>query len=238
LDANLPGHDSFIILDYIKNNPDIAKAIIVMMGTTSSRIDATPWLKVGISAHLSKPIKPAELNNKIAEVLGLAATLPKPVEAEVPPPEITEPRVSQKQSRPKTYRILIAEDNLVNQKVAIYMLEKQGHSVMGVTNGEEALAALEKGNFELILMDVQMPKMDGYRATQLIRQKEKETSLHIPIIAMTAHAMKGDREKCLRAGMDEYISKPLNVKQLADTIARVMNNEGQSHEELSDTGGN
>jgi CheY-like chemotaxis protein len=81
-------------------------------------------------------------------------------------------------------------------------------------------------------MDVQMPKMDGFKATQLIRQKEKETGLHIPIIAMTAHAMKGDRERCLRAGMDEYVSKPLNGKQLADTIAQVMNNEVQGHEEL------
>jgi len=230
LDANLPGHDSFIILDYIKNNPDITKTIIMMMSTTSNRIDATPWLKVGISVHLSKPIKPIELNNKIFQVLGLAATFPKPAEA--PVPVIAEPVAPQVEQRPTTYRILIAEDNLVNQKVAIYMLEKQGHSVTGVMNGEETLAALEKGNFELILMDVQMPKMDGYKATQLIRQKEKETGLHIPIIAMTAHAMKGDREKCLRAGMDEYISKPLNARQLADTIVRAMNNEAQGHEEL------
>jgi CheY-like chemotaxis protein len=120
------------------------------------------------------------------------------------------------------YRILIAEDNLVNQRVAIYMLEKQGHQVAGAMNGEEALAAMERENFELVLMDVQMPKMDGFQATRLIRAKEKETGLHIPIIAMTAHAMKGDREKCLDVGMDDYIAKPLNVKQLSETIARVM----------------
>jgi len=234
LDADLPGHDSFIILDYIKNNPDIAKTIIMMMGTTSNRVDATPWIKVGISVHLSKPIRPTELNNKIALVLGLAALFPKSAEEKAPAPVIAEPLASQGHQRPTTYRILIAEDNLVNQKVAIYMLEKQGHSVTGVINGEETLSALEKGNFELILMDVQMPKMDGYKATQLIRQKEKETGLHIPIIAMTAHAMKGDREKCLRAGMDEYISKPLNVKQLADTIARVMNNDAAGHQELKE----
>jgi two-component system sensor histidine kinase/response regulator len=89
-------------------------------------------------------------------------------------------------------------------------------------NGEEALAAIERENFELILMDVQMPKMDGFQATRLIRAKEAETGLHLPIIAMTAHAMKGDREKCLAVGMDDYIAKPLNVKQLSETIGRVM----------------
>jgi PAS domain S-box-containing protein len=213
LDANLPGHDSFIILDYIKNNPDIAASIIMMMSSTSSRIDATPWLKLGISSHLGKPIKPSELKNNIHRVLGLA---PKPAE---PVPVVPEPAVAKQRL---TYRILIAEDNLVNQRVAIYMLEKQGHQVTGVMNGQEALDALEKGNFELILMDVQMPKMDGFKATQHIRQKEQESGLHIPIIAMTAHAMKGDREKCLEAGMDEYLSKPLNAKQLTETIARVM----------------
>jgi signal transduction histidine kinase/DNA-binding response OmpR family regulator len=215
LDANLPGHDSFFILDYIKDNPEIAKSVIIMMGSTGNRIDASPWLKVGISAHLGKPIKPSELRNNILKVLGLAA--PQAEQASTGPETAATVR--------QTYRILIAEDNLVNQRVAIYMLEKQGHQVTGVMNGEEALDALEKGNFEAILMDVQMPKMDGVKATQLIRQREKETGLHIPIIAMTAHAMKGDREKCLEAGMDEYISKPLNAKHLGETISRVMSQQ-------------
>lgn len=213
LDANLPGHDSFIIMDYIKDNPELARSIIMMMSSSSNRLDASPWLKVGISAHLGKPVKPSELKNSMLSVLGLA---PKPLEptAEGPEPGALPVR--------RAYRILIAEDNLVNQRVAIYMLEKQGHQVTGTMNGEEALAAMEKENFELILMDVQMPKMDGFQATQMIRAKEKETGFHLPIIAMTAHAMKGDREKCLAIGMDDYISKPLNVKQLSETIARVM----------------
>ena len=213
LDANLPGHDSFVILDYIKDNPELARSIIMMMSSSSNRVDASPWLKVGISAHLGKPIKPSELKNSILNVLGLA---PKPLEPIVQGPEPGALPVRH------AYRILIAEDNLVNQRVAIYMLEKQGHQVTGAMNGEEALAALEKENFELILMDVQMPKMDGFQATRLIRDKEKETGLHLPVIAMTAHAMKGDREKCLAVGMDDYIAKPLNVKQLSETIARVM----------------
>jgi len=213
LDANLPGHDSFIILDYLKDNPELSKSIIMMMSKTNNRMDATPWLKVGINSHLGKPINPSELKAAILSVLGMA---PKTKEQTVQGFEQANTPGRQ------TYRILIAEDNLVNQKVALYMLEKQGHQVTGVINGEEALKALEKGNFELILMDVQMPKMDGFKATRLIRAKEKETGLHIPIIAMTAHAMKGDRERCLEVGMDEYITKPLNAKQLAETIAQTM----------------
>jgi PAS domain S-box-containing protein len=219
LDANLPGHDSFMILDYIKNHPDIAKSAVVMMSSANSRIEATPWIKLGIPAYLNKPIKPSELKKVLLEVLGIAP------QTQEPPP--SEPKPAEPTSR-QTYRILIAEDNLVNQRVAIYMLEKQGHQVTGVMNGEEAMEALEKGNFELVLMDIQMPRMDGFQATTLIRQKEQKTGEHIPIIAMTAHAMKGDREKCLEKGMDDYISKPLNAKQLTDTIARVMNPAGSS----------
>jgi PAS domain S-box-containing protein len=213
LDGSLPGHDSFIMLDYIKDNPEIAQSIIMMMSSTSNRVDASPWLRVGISAHLSKPIKSRDLAKKLLEVLGQAVQ-----PSDQPPPADDHSVAAFRQ----TYRILIAEDNLVNQRVAIYMLEKQGHQVQGVMNGEEAMAALEKGNFELVLMDVQMPKMDGMKATKLIRLKEKATGLHIPIVAMTAHAMTGDREKCLEAGMDDYVSKPLNAKQLSDAIVRVM----------------
>jgi len=213
LDANLPGHDSFLIMDYIKDSPELASSIIMMMNSSSNRIDASPWLKVGISGHIGKPVKPSDLKNGILNVLGLA---PKPPEPDVPGKEPAAVPVRH------AYRILIAEDNLVNQRVAIYMLEKQGHQVTGVMNGEEALAALEKENFELILMDVQMPKMDGFQTTRLIRAREMQTGLHLPIIAMTAHAMKEDREKCLAVGMDDYIAKPLNVKLLSETISRVM----------------
>jgi PAS domain S-box-containing protein len=213
LDGSLPGHDSFVMLDYVKDNPEIAPSIIMMMSSTSNRVDTSPWLRVGISAHLSKPVKAGELAKKLLEVLGQTVE-----PSDQGPPAQDRPAAALRQ----TYRILIAEDNLVNQRVAIYMLEKQGHQVQGVSNGEEALAALEKGNFELVLMDVQMPKMDGINATRHIRLKEKATGLHIPIVAMTAHAMKGDREKCLEAGMDDYVSKPLNAKQLSETVLRVM----------------
>jgi len=122
----------------------------------------------------------------------------------------------------RAYRVLIAEDNIVNQRVAIYMMEKQGHHVSYVQNGEEVLDAMEKNIFDLILMDVQMPLMDGLKATELIRKKERATGAHIPIVAMTAHAMKGDRERCLAAGMDDYVAKPLNAADLSQAIERAI----------------
>jgi CheY-like chemotaxis protein len=112
----------------------------------------------------------------------------------------------------------VVEDNLVNQKLVVHMLQKRGHLVEYVNNGKEALAALEEGSFDLVLMDIQMPEMDGLEATKAICQKEKETDKHIPIIAMTAHAMKGDRERCLEAGMDNYVSKPIRTEELFEVI--------------------
>jgi CheY-like chemotaxis protein len=114
--------------------------------------------------------------------------------------------------------ILLAEDNLVNQKVACKLLERRGHDVTVVNNGAEALSALEQRAFDLILMDVQMPEMDGLEATRQIRGRERSTGIHVPILAMTAHAMKGDKERCLAAGMDGYISKPIHVQSLMQTI--------------------
>ena len=114
--------------------------------------------------------------------------------------------------------ILLAEDNLVNQKVACKLLERRGHDVTVVNNGAEALSALEQRAFDLILMDVQMPEMDGLEATRQIRGRERSTGIHVPILAMTAHAMKGDKERCLAAGMDGYISKPIQVQNLMQTI--------------------
>jgi CheY-like chemotaxis protein len=112
----------------------------------------------------------------------------------------------------------LAEDNAVNQKLAVRLLEKEGHRVTVANDGREAIAAIERESFDLILMDVQMPQMNGYEATAAIRERERAVGGHIPIIAMTAHAMKGDRERCLEAGMDSYVSKPIKTKDLFDAI--------------------
>ena len=118
-------------------------------------------------------------------------------------------------------RILLAEDNPVNQRVALHVLKKAGHAPLAVGNGREALAALEREAFDLVLMDVQMPEMDGFEATRAIREQEIQTGRHLPIVAMTAHAMKGDRERCLDAGMDEYVSKPIQKGDLFRAIQAV-----------------
>jgi CheY-like chemotaxis protein len=118
--------------------------------------------------------------------------------------------------------ILLAEDNLINQKVGCRLLEKQGHRVVVANNGKEALQILEKQSFDLVLMDVQMPEMDGLKTTGFIRKKEKKLGGHIPIIAMTAHAVKGDRERCLKAGMDDYVSKPLQPEKMLETIDKTV----------------
>src|SRR6202022_1826283 len=119
-------------------------------------------------------------------------------------------------------QILLVEDNAVNRVLAVRLLEKRGHTVAVAGNGKEALAALEKQAFDLVLMDVQMPEMDGFEATAALREKEKTTGIHLPIIAMTAHAMKGDRERCLAAGMDGYLSKPFQTEELFEAIEKTL----------------
>ena len=220
VDAYLPDMESFIIQDYLRDNRGLAKSTVIMLSTNNNQEDAKPWQKLGISNFLPKPVKPQNLYKVLAKVLGLSFREEKPAPS---------PKPSVESVSGKGYRILVAEDNIVNQKLAFYILEKQGHLVTGVNNGQEALAALEKGIFDVILMDVQMPVMNGFEATAAIRQKEKESGSHIPIIAMTAHAMDSDREKCLQAGMDDYISKPLKADRLLNMIEQVVTKAKQSH---------
>ena len=124
------------------------------------------------------------------------------------------------QKKKKQLRILLAEDNAINQKIACHVLEKQGHHVTVAADGCQALSALDQAHFDVVLMDVQMPEMDGFETTDAIRTRERGTGVHLPIIAMTAHAMKGDRERCIAAGMDSYISKPLGIKELIELLEK------------------
>ncbi len=212
IDPYLPGSDSFILMDYLKQNPQAVKTAIIMLGSKSSRGDASPWIKMGVSNYLAKPVKSSQLLEALNSITGNS----RPAEAQK-----EKAPVLKVQSRNR-YRILVVEDNAVNRKVAFHILEKQGHQVVEVENGKEALAALERHIFDLILMDVQMPVMDGFEATAAIRNKEKTSGAHIPIIALTAHAMKGDRERCLQAGMDDYICKPLDPKEVFLKIDETM----------------
>lgn len=212
MDMHMPQMDGFTLAQKIKDRINPAPVMIVLTSVGSPG-DAAFCRKVGISAYLNKPIKQSDLLDAILLSLG---TKPYPREDR---PLIT--RHAIREFREK-YSILLAEDNIINQKVAVNLLEKMGHHVKAVTTGEDVLKALEKQRFDLIFMDVQMPKMDGLTATRKIREKEKKTKSHVPIIAMTAHALKGDREKCLAAGMDDYVAKPLKVEELEEVIARVM----------------
>jgi len=209
IDSHMPKMDGFTLAEKIKINPNLAGASIVMLTSAGVRGDAARCQKLGISAYLTKPIKQSELLDAIMLVLGTAPKRKEKV------PLITRHIVRESRQR---FRILLAEDNVINQKVAVHVLENKGHKVSVANNGQEVLRALSKDRFDLILMDVQMPKMDGFEATASIREKEIKTGFHIPIIAMTAHALKGDRERCLDAGMDDYIAKPLRAEELIKKI--------------------
>jgi CheY-like chemotaxis protein len=170
--------------------------------------------EIGFAAYLTKPVKSSQLYDCLALAIGSKSSTPGTPSI----PIITKHSVVE--ARKQKIRLLLAEDNITNQKVALKILEKAGYRAEAVFNGLEALTALEKNRYDLILMDVQMPEMDGFETTAAIRRKEKEKGGHIPIVAMTAHAMKGDRERCLEAGMDDYLSKPIQPKELIEMIER------------------
>jgi signal transduction histidine kinase/CheY-like chemotaxis protein len=206
LDSQMPDMDGFTFARHVKSDPRFKGAIIMMLTSGGERGDASRCRDLRISAYLVKPIQQTELLEAILTVLG------HKTEASGQRPGLVT-RHSLREDR-RHLRILLAEDNPVNQMVASRLLEKMGHTVMVVGNGREAVMMLEKQEFGLVLMDVQMPEMDGFETTRVIREKEAATGKHIPIIAMTAHAMKGDRERCLAAGMDGYIAKPIRPAEL------------------------
>jgi two-component system sensor histidine kinase/response regulator len=213
-DVNMPTMDGFDLVEKIKHDPDLAGPTIMMLSSTGERGDAARCRDLGISAYLTKPVGQASLLAAITTVLG--RTEPETVEA---------PLVTRHMLRelPRRLRILLAEDNAVNQMIVIRMLEKWGHTVVVVGNGRDAVAAVIQPDavaFDLILMDVQMPEMDGYEATARIRAAEQGRGGHVPIIALTAYAMKGDSDKCLAAGMDGYLTKPIKADELLEAMGK------------------
>jgi two-component system, sensor histidine kinase and response regulator len=218
LDGQMPEMDGFTLAEIIYKDPSLVGATIMMLTSAGHVGDAARCRELGISAYLVKPVRQGELLEAICALLQKA------------PQEKQERLVTKHTLREDRNhaRILLAEDNVVNQKLALRLLEKRGFAVTVAGDGRAVLAELEKGTFDVILMDVQMPEMDGFEATAAIRAKEKSTGGHIPIVAMTAHALKGDQERCLAAGMDGYVSKPIRTNELFTTIEGLMGEKRSS----------
>jgi two-component system sensor histidine kinase/response regulator len=210
-DGHMPDVDGFTLAEWIKQDPSVTGPVIMMLTSGDRHGDVARCEKLHISAYLLKPAKQSEMFDAI--VLATTGAVGGQQTAEAPAPPTPTLR---------SLRILLAEDSLVNQKLAVGLLERQGHKVSIANNGKEAVTLATKEPFDLILMDVQMPEIDGMEATALIRAHERKTKGHLPIIAMTAHAMKGDRETCLAAGMDGYVSKPIRAVKLFETIDDVL----------------
>jgi PAS domain S-box-containing protein len=215
-DAMMPGMDGFMLVEELRKEPSLAPRTIMMLTSADRQTDAARCRRLGMAAYLVKPVKADELQIAISAAMSGALREKRSASpsAQGATAASGEPQTSHR------LRILLAEDNPVNQRVALHILQKAEHSVVAVGNGREALEALAREEFDVVLMDVQMPKMDGFEATNAIRSKEQITGRRVPIIAMTAHAMQGDRERCLEAGMDEYVSKPVRAAELLRIIQK------------------
>ena len=216
LDINLEGKmDGFDVAEYIKQDKDLADTNIIVITMSQQVSDRERFAGLGIHQYFSKPFSQSDLLDSIQNTLSSLKNINyKAIK-------------SSNQSSPpasdntNTYKILLAEDNLINQEVAAGMLNKKGHTVVIANNGAEAAAIYNKEVFDLVLMDVQMPLLNGYLATARIRDIESVTGHYTPVIGLTANAMKGDREKCIEAGMDDYLSKPVKLNDLLSAINRI-----------------
>ncbi len=214
-DVHMPEMDGFELVSRIHDTPELAQPVILMLTSGDRGDDIARCRKLAISSYLTKPVRRAELRTAIVAALGREAP-----RQDLAVRMLNATSDGPPKSRGVSCRILLTEDNLVNQRVAVRILEKAGHVVMVAKNGKAALRLLEEQTFDLILMDVQMPEMGGFEATALIREMEHLTGRHMPIIAMTAHAMAGDRERCLDAGMDDYLAKPVAAHTLLEMVAQ------------------
>jgi signal transduction histidine kinase/CheY-like chemotaxis protein len=228
-DLRMPKVDGFAIVEQIRHRPELSTAIIMMMTSAGHPGDAARCQELGVAAYLLKPIRQSELREAIARVLGAIAE-------EGAIPLVTRFCLQHAREPAAFLRVLVAEDNPVNQRLAVRLLEKRGHRVEVVANGREVLQALDKQRFDLVLMDVQMPEMDGVEATAAIRKKEKGSGWHTPIVALTANAMKGDREKYLANGMDGYLAKPIRPLELDELLVRHLARQTESASMPSTTG--
>jgi two-component system sensor histidine kinase/response regulator len=225
VDGSLPAEGGFRLVEELRSQwADQVRHVVLLIHSGDRSADASRAERIGADACLTKPVSPSELFDVLAGLLHLRPVVP------IPPPEIP----AGKLSPVKGLRILLVEDSVYNQKLAVGLLEKQGHVVSVAGNGAEAIARLQEGPHDLVLMDVQMPDVDGLEATRRIRAGERLTGEHIPIIAMTAQALQGDREKCLESGMDDYLTKPVRARELQDRITQVLARLAAWKEQLAD----
>ncbi len=206
-DAHMPDVDGFTLVEEIRRDPSLGSTVVMMLTSGDRPEDMARCDQLGIAAYLLKPIKQSELLEAIELALGITVTASK-----------RPPSDQRQRRRVGPLHILLVEDSLINQKLAVALLESEGHRVTVAHNGRQAIDALDNGGFDLVVMDVQMPEMDGLEATARIRAKQRQTASHTPILAMTAYALKGDRQRCLEAGMDGYIAKPIRADELFDAI--------------------
>jgi len=221
LDASMPDVDGIAVARQVRRDPGLRHTPIIMLTSADNQGAASQYPDLNVNAFLRKPVRQTDLFDAILHTL----------HKEIPPLDEPPPAVDiwhrcggdpTSPADKNSLRILVAEDNEINRRLVARLLEKQGHDVSYAGNGEEVLAALERQRFDLILMDVQMPEMDGLEATSIIREKEQIGGIHIPILAMTAHTLKGDRDRCLAAGMDGFISKPLRRKDFFQALSTVI----------------
>ncbi len=222
LDAHMTGMDGLTLAEQIYQNPKLKSTGLIIMTSSGRPGDATRCRAIGVGGYLTKPVMSSELLGAIRRVLSGALD-------DRPHPLVT--RHSLRESR-RLLRVLLAEDNAVNRAVVVGILEKHGHRVTVAVDGHEAMAAIVNEAFDVVLMDVQMPHLGGFEATAAIRANERLNGGHLPIIALTAHAMKGDRERCLEAGMDAYLSKPIRAEELVRTIEQLTSSEGSEADEV------
>ncbi len=211
-DVNMPEMSGYEFIEQVRGDLNVVRTPVVVLTSGGRQGDSELAEQLGVAERLMKPVKQSELFNAVVRSLGVSA------------PETVTSLKSGDSGKVDlgTLRILLVEDNSINQKLAVGLLEKEGHTVTVANDGLEALRLIESETFDVVLMDVQMPTLDGFETTERIRQQESATGGHLPIIAMTAHAMKGDRQKCLAAGMDEYVPKPIRITRLREVLLKVL----------------
>ena len=215
----MPIMDGFEVIEQTKKDRDFSDTTVMMLTSDNRSSDIERCKRLGITGYVVKPIKRSCLKDAIIAAMSQKQDVPeRPPFSKRDKCNIAAVRTAEQEEGTESLHILLVEDNPVNQKLAVRMLEKRGHRIFVANNGREALDAVVKECFDIILMDVHMPEMDGIEATASIRAMEKENGSHTPIIAMTALAVPGDKERCLDSGMDGYISKPIKSKELYNAI--------------------